>query len=199
MSTLMRSSPMGAALVRMAGDQSRHRTLSEATQYGLPTAIGGQNLYLLLGAALQLERRHAPFKQLQFSSLGRPRKAERSRAEPTALATIAHLPICPGSLGSAPHLSQPLVSQSKPRLLSLFAQQQQQQNVVEAALQHVSSTASTHGSMVERSGCAPCSMRATMPSECGRLHGRCIRRLACSSCEQAGGRFRVSQPLGAPA
>ena len=38
-----------------------------------------------------------------------------------------------------------------------------------------------------------------MPSGCGRLHGRCIRRLACSSCEQAGGRFRVSQPLGAPA
>ena len=27
----------------------------------------------------------------------------------------------------------------------------------------------------------------------------CIRPLACSSCEQAGGRFRVSQPLGAPA
>ena len=60
-------------------------------------------------AALQLLRRHVPFKQPQFSSLGWPSKAERCRAEPTMLATINFIfPVDPARLGhgSASHLLQ---------------------------------------------------------------------------------------------
>ena len=75
----------------------------------------------------------------------------------------------------------------------------QQQNVVEAAPQHVDSSASTYSSMAGRSGCARWTSPAVLHLDDAQLHLCWNRPLACSSCEQASGCLCVSRPLGASA
>ena len=187
------------ALVHVEDKQLARATLTRATHQPLPTAAG-QSIMCFSNMLSQCVR------ACHLNSSSSAACAEQERPSPPqppsrTVSSQVHRQSAP-PLAAAPGASGrwwSLGSQTSRRLPSRFAQQQQQQFVVEAGLQRVSSTPSTHGSMAERSGCAPCCMRAAMPSEWGRLHGRCIRRLACSSCEQAGGRFRVSQPLGAPA
>ena len=116
----------------------------------------------LLGAARQLVRRHAPFERPQLNSLGWASKAERNRAEPTALATIVQLLRSPNSPGPAPALSRSLGLQSSRRLQRCFAQQQQQQDVDDPASQHASSTASMLLSIAERRAAEPRCMGAVI-------------------------------------
>ena len=134
-------------------------TLTRAIHQPLPTAVGRSIMCFSNMLSQCVRVRHVnSSSSAVWAEQGTGSGAARN--QPRCVAPIDQL-IPPSSASSAPVPWSFLGSRNQWRSQSRFAQQQQQQNVVEAAPQDVSSTPSTHGSMAVRSGCAPCCMRVT--------------------------------------
>ena len=139
---------------------------------------------------------HLTFQQLPIKAVAQLRQAVlRGHARPLPDFHFNSTSL-PWLIRAGMRLKFAQAPQSSAEFLEALRAAQDEQNVVEATSQHVSSSVSIHTLMAQRSRYAQRAMHATMAPDAVDCTALAIRLLVCSSCEHAAAVVASPDPSG---